>query len=146
MSQPEWEEVYRTDYSALFQDKTGEYPPELEIRQEIDDTERDGVIDVEVFRFSLDRLKLVADSEDPLKHYLVPEAYEESWPYAASQYEEWFTEDLPAVASSIGCKAEELIAALTGEDINARAWAYESIGGYFGFMNLSYPRIVQEEV
>lgn len=53
--------------------------------------------------------------------------------------------DLSSVADSVGSTREELIDGLTSSDVGGRAWAYESIGGYHGFMNFDgYPLDISE--
>lgn len=138
MAQPKWKLVYSTDYSALFIDTTGVYEPELMIAQEWED---DGETKFEVFRFPIDKLKTIGKND-----YLVSVKYDSSWPHPVHQYNEWFADSLDAVASYIGSDEEALIEALISDDPKQRAWAYESIGSYHGFMNFdSYPRTWSEE-
>lgn len=138
--QPQWRRLLATDYSQVFVDETGVYPPEMEIAQEYDTGKRIKFI---VYRFPLERLKLVRAGDG--KTYLVPIAYEEGWPHPVADYRVWFAKDLKGVASSIGSTKRELIEALTSDDVNALAWAYESIGGYHGYENLDgYPQSLTE--
>jgi len=137
-SQPEWEALYTTDEERVEVDKTGVYPPEMEVAQDLEDGDDDGG-HFEVFRFSLDRLKEV-------KGYLVSERYQADWPHAASQYQEWFVKSLPEVARSMGTTATKLRAAFCSKDAKDRAWAYSSVGGHHGFVNLdNYPLTLTTE-
>jgi hypothetical protein len=54
-SQPTWELVYATDYSALYRDATGVYAPELAIVQTDDNLNDEDEQRNLVYRFSLDR-------------------------------------------------------------------------------------------
>jgi hypothetical protein len=94
-----------------------------------------------VYRFRLDRLKLV-------NGYLVPLKYEPSWPRPLEHYDEWFSNDIPRMAESVDWSAEELREAFTSEDPVKLALAYEILGGYHGFENLdSDPlSLTQEQV
>lgn len=141
--QPAWRTLYATDYSRVETDDTGVYAPEMEVAQEIAD-EPDGTFDV--FRFSLDRLQSVFP--DGGAHCLIPVNYGASWRHPAADYDAWFTCGLDDVASSCGTTHRELVEALTGDDIAARAWAYECIGGYHGYANLdSDPlRLTEDEL
>lgn len=141
MSQPIWKLLYATDYSALYVDTTGVYDPEMQIAEEIFGApEHERFL---VFRFPIERLKRVTD-EDGFS-YVVPYRYEPSWPYPASQYREWYLDDLASVARSVGTATEALIVALCSESPRDRAWAFEAIGGYHGYDNLdSYPLRISE--
>lgn len=125
MTQPKWKTIQATDYSRIQVDETGVYAPEMEVAQDCEN----GTF--EVFRFSLDRLK-----RDEESGFLIPFGWDESWPYGASVYREWFDRDLARVADSIGSKVADLRTALCSDGTNDRAWAYEAIGGYHGFVNL----------
>lgn len=139
MSQPKWKLLWSTDYSAVWLDETGVYDPEMEIAQEY---ERNGKTRFQVYRFSLDKQKAVR-REGVV--YIVPARWDETWPHPLPDYEEWFIGDLARVASSIGATENEMIEALTSDDVNDRAGAYESIGGYHGFDNLDqYPQDLSE--
>jgi hypothetical protein len=129
MSQPTWRTLTATDYSRIEVDETGVYAPEMEIAQDLENGS------FEVFRFSLDRLREVA-GEVSGKVYLVTERYRPDWPHPLPAYDEWFAKDLAEVATSHGTTEEELRAALCSEDPKDRGWAYESIGGHWGFVNL----------
>ena len=144
MSQPEWKLLWATDQTALFEDTTGVYAPEMEVADEIFDVDEDDEPFI-LFRFSLDKLKRVRDPEGR-EVYIVSDNYDESWSHALHQYEEWFIKDLPGVASSMGTTRDELEDAFVSDDPNDRAWAYESIGRYHGFENLDgYPLRLSEE-
>jgi hypothetical protein len=141
MSQPKWKLVYATDYSAVFEDETGVYPPEMEIASEYEDRrERTRFM---LHRFPLDPLKKVKRDG---KTYIVSWRWAPEWPHPIKDYEDWFIKDLGDVARSIGSTKEELINALTSEDPKELAWAYEAIGGYHGLDNLdSHPLDLSEK-
>lgn len=123
----------------LYEDETGVYAPELEKLDEPTDDEDADSDDARwtVRRVTLDKLKLHRQ-EDTL--YLVSDAYEPSWPYPASQYVEWFVKDLADVADTMGTTRQELETALCGDDIQARAWAYQCVYDHHGWDNGdSYP-------
>jgi hypothetical protein len=142
--QPIWElvanlgDVNPIDYGGYFvyRDTTGVYPEEAELL--LVDESADGESDTwTVYRFILDRLKQVKTGE---AIYLVPIRFDDSWPHAVSQYDEWFHEDLARVASYTGQTLQELRAAFCSENATDRASAYQAIGDYHGFDNLdSYP-------
>jgi len=132
--QPNWElianlgDVHPLDYGGYFvyRDTTGAYTEEAEKLFVYEDS-------WQVYRFSLDRLKI----EDS---YLVPFAYDSSWPYPASTYDEWFHKDLDRVASFVGQSVQALRTDFCSENALDRARAYEAIGDYHGYENLdSYP-------
>lgn len=140
MSQPKWKLLWSTDYSALFVDETGVYDPEMMIAQESDD---DGKTKFQVFRFSVDKQKEVRKGNTI---YVVPDRYDESWPHPIKVYEEWYIKDLKKVANSVGGSVEELIEQLASDNPSTRSGAYESIGGYHGFMNFDqYPETWSEK-
>jgi hypothetical protein len=134
MAQPKWElianlgDVNPLEHGGyfIFRDKTGVYPEEAELL-----LVEDG--DYTIYRFSLERLKMV-------KGFLVPLKYNKSWPYPVERYDEWFHEQLGDVAASIGTTKQELEKAFTSANPLERAHAYRAIGDYHGFENLdSYP-------
>lgn len=131
MAQPSWKLLYATDSHALYVDETGKYEPELMVAQEVFDApERENFV---VFRFSLDRLKIV-------KGHLVPYEYDASWTHPVGSYDAWFAKDLKSIADSADTTKSGLVAAFTSADPHERAWAYEAVGGYHGFMNFDqYP-------
>jgi hypothetical protein len=124
----------------LYEDETGVYAPELEkLEEPCDDARGDDDEDKRwtVRRVCLGKLKLVR-KEDTL--YLVPGAYEAEWSHPVTSYVEWFAEDLGSVAETMSTTREELEVALCGDDIKARAWAYQCIYDYNGWDNGdSYP-------
>lgn len=140
-NQPEWEMIYCTDYSRLERDKTGVYTEEMEIAQCVDESSEDEEEHkYEVYRLRLDRCKLVVFNDGTNNTYLVPFAYEDSWPHPVHRYDEWFHSDLSGVASSCGSTLAELRTALCSEDAKERAWAYEAIAGHHGYVNFDqYP-------
>ena len=112
----------------LYVDETGVYPPELEKLEEPMEGERRWT----VRRVTLDKLKLHRDG-DTL--YLVPDAYEASWPHPVHQYVEWFASDLDSVASTMGTTREELEEAFCSDKPGERAWAYQCVYDYHGWDN-----------
>ena len=132
-SQPKWKALYTTDEERVEVDETGEYPPEMEVAQEIDDDH------FEVFSFSLDRLKVV-------KGHLVPAGYKADWPLLVHQYDAWFAKDLASVAKTVGTTEAKLRAAFVSEGVKARAWAYNAVGSHHGFVNFDqYPETLTTE-
>lgn len=133
-NQPQWELVHATDYSALYRDATGVFPPELVIAQTCDDVDEDNIeaTSAYVYRFSLDRLYQHADDNGGT--------------YLANEHgnREWFQTchgGLQAVADSIGSSLADLVADLCSDDPRRLASAYEAIGGYRGYENFdSYPQ------
>lgn len=140
-AQPDWEIVWSTDCTALYRDKTGVYPPELMVAEEIDPDEEDIETTAAcVYRFPLERCWTVIDddgtwyitSQDPIKAWL-------SDPLRS--YEPWFAKSLGSVADSIGSTLTEIVDAICSDDVSKLAWVYESIGGYHGFDNFDgYPQ------
>lgn len=151
--QPEWEYIGNLgdesplDHGGLFiyRDKTGVYEEEAALL--VVDDEDDPKSRYTIYRFVLERLKLVDG-------VLVPFRYQSTWgtgrlkdgPFewmpdsAPKKYEEWFVEELPMVAESIGAPLDELLEAFTSADPKRRAFAYEALGQHHGFENLdSYP-------
>jgi len=135
MSQPKWRTIYNTDYSLLQEDETGVYEPEMEIADQVDE-DKDGNPLFNIYRFSVDRMKLVSDDKNPNKFYLVPYRYDESYPYPAGMYEAWWVKHLKGIASAVGSSVEDLVEAVTSEDPGTRAEVYEAIGSVEGYMNL----------
>ena len=130
MSQPQWKLVYSTDYSALYVDETGEYSPELQIAQG-DDNE------YEVFRFSLDQCHMVYP-DGPM---FPQSGFLGSVDGKGEFHEEWFWDDLKSIADTHGTTKRELVKALTSSDPKKLAWAYECIGGHWGFNEFDdYPQ------
>jgi len=116
------------DYGGYFvhQDTTGAYTEEVEKLFVYEDS-------WQVYRFPLDRLKIV-------QGYLVPLRYSPDWPEPLPRYDEWFHKDLDKVAESIGLSAQELKEQFCSDNPIIRARAYEAIGDYHGYENLDgYP-------
>jgi len=129
-AQPVWKLVMSSDYSALFEDETGVYDPEMMIAQEY---EEDGETKFIVYRFSIEPYKIEYGK-------LLPQAWDPSWPHPIEQYEPWFAKDLPDVASAVGMQPYELARKLVSDDIDENAWAHEAIGSHHGYDNFdSYP-------
>lgn len=149
MSQPEWKLVYATDYSALYTDTTGVYPPELAIAQTHDDHDEDNFdsIAATVYRFPLERCWQVTEhdeSDGSMRTYLTdmnPERAVKTGdpfkdlPYPLSHYRPWFEKHLKSVADSVGSPVEDLIAGLCSDDPATLAMVYEAIGGHSGYDN-----------
>lgn len=142
--QPEWKfvanlgDVNAIDNGGLFlyEDATGQYPPELEKLERVSDADNSVF---EIYRVMLDRYKEVR-GEISERAYLVPLAYDPTWPHPLPQYEEWFTRSLAGVAATMSTTETELRAALCSDDSKARAWAYQCIYDHHGWANGdSYP-------
>ncbi len=153
MSQPVWELVYASDYSALYRDTTGVYPPELAIAQTNDDHDEDDFESVAayVYRFPLERCWQVSEHDasdgstrtfltdmNPERAVKTGNPYKDL-PYPLSTYVPWFAKHLESVASSVGETIEDLTAQLCTDDPAMLARAYESIGGHSGFNNFDDP-------
>jgi len=95
-----------------------------------------------VYRFDLERFQVV---EKGNHLYLVPEKWEAPWPHALSRYDEWFHQDLKAVAESQGTTVQELRAAFCSEDPVKRAWAWCAVSDHHGFHELYPLRLSQHE-
>jgi hypothetical protein len=135
MTQPIWKAIVSADDWILWTDTTGVYPEELEYCSEV------GNERAEVYRFPIERLKLVNDPEDPRVRYLVSERYDLSWPHPVARYQKWFADDIPGVAHSCGRDPEDLLLAFTAEDPIVRMGAYLNLVGYFGPHEFDfYPR------
>ena len=141
MSQPDWKLIYATDYSALYRDATGVYPPELRIAQTDDDVD-EGDIEAtaaRVYRFPLDRCyRATRDDGSTVLVSLNP--VRTDLPYPIESYVPWFRKHLGSIASSVGRSVDEIVDDLCSDDPARLASAYEDIGGYHGFDNFdSYP-------
>jgi len=132
-NQPEWKCIAQLgDVSPLgygghwvFVDTTGVYSPEAEKLITCDDDEDLNL----VYRYCLDRLKLH-------NGMLIPYRYDETWPHPIERCKEWFSDDIPEVASFFGVSTDELQDLFCSVDPVDLAIAYEAIGEYFGFVNL----------
>jgi hypothetical protein len=143
-NQPKWKciaqirDVNPIDYGGhwILQDSTQVYDEESEILLVDDDnSQKTSYI---VYRYSLDKLKLV-------KGYLVPAKYDASWPHPVASYNQWFAKDIQSIAEFIGMTTYKLEKLIIANDPVCRAIAYEAIGQYFGYENLdSYPLILTE--
>jgi len=136
-NQPQWELVYATDYSALYRDATGVYPPELCIAQTLDDVDED---DIEataavIYRFPLERCWQA--TRDDGSTFLCEQnpSREATLPYPLYSYKPWYADHLGAVANSCGRTVAELVSDLCSDDPTALASAFEDIGGHEGFDN-----------
>ncbi len=151
--QPEWELVANLgdrnwiDYGGYFvyKDKTGCYTEEGEMLCIPEEGEGEGKY--VVYRFCLDKCKLVEDDETHVI-YLVSANYDPSWPYPLSVYDEWFHEHLVDIASSISMDWEELRDLFCSDNPIDRAIAYRAIVDCLGYENLdSYPlTLTKDEV
>ena len=137
MSDPNWKLVYSTDTEALYIDATGEHDPQLAVLDEYE-TKR-GTTRYYFYRFDLEKYKIVHVTEDDTTtRYLVPVAYEPTWPHA-SQYVPWFYGDLKSITES--CDHASILEDLCSDDPRKLAHAYNSIGWYHGFHNFDeYPQ------
>lgn len=143
--QPKWQLVANlgdaspVDYGGYFvyRDLTGEYTAEAEVLMSPDSD--DAPEGWTVYRFILDRLKMVTSADG--QNYLVPDAYDSTWPHPVHSYVEWFDDSLPAIAQSCSCSLEGLREDLCSSDPIVRAQAYRAIGDHHGYENLdSDPR------
>ena len=132
--QPNWKlianlgDVNPIDHGGYFvyQDTTGVYTEEAEKVFVYEDS-------WQVYRFHLDRLKMV-------QGYLVPLRYSPDWPEPLFRYDEWFHKDLASVALHTGQSVQALRTDFCSENALDRARAYEAIGDYHGYENLDgYP-------
>lgn len=129
----------------IYRDRTGVYHEKAELLEVDEEGEGHEVNNkYRIYRFTLDRLKLV-------NGHLVPLAYDPSWGQPRMQkgafewmpdsdtshkYEEWFHEHLDLVAAGFGATKEELEQAFTSADPVDRAFAYKAVGDYHGLENL----------
>lgn len=153
-AQPKWKflanlgdaDPLANDGLFLYVDETGVYSPELErlaLHYESANAE-EGERKYLIHRICLDTLKIVvvpdADNPNVSVSYLVPAAWDTSWPYPGHQYDEWFHEDLSSVADTMDTTVEALRAAFTSDDPKQRAWAYQRVADHHGWENFdSYP-------
>lgn len=139
--QPDWKFVANLgDASPLehggyfvFTDATGVYDPEAELSvPPCDDIDMDSPeARWTVYRFSLDKLKLVDG-------HLVPDRYQSDWPHPVADYAEWFQKDLKTVADCCGLDEQDLTEMFCSGDVAERAFAYRAIGDTWGFDNLDH--------
>jgi hypothetical protein len=95
-----------------------------------------------IYRFDLEPLKVV---EQDNTMYLVPAAWDESWPHPLASYDEWFHKDLAAVASSTGMDVQKLREGFCSDNLVARAVSWCALGDYHGFNELDhYPLHLSE--
>lgn len=126
----------------VYEDETGVYPAEAEILEEAVSGK------YRIYRFILDRLKLVAG-------YLVPWEFQSTWGKRspipgvldwipdrnllaehAARYDAWFHKDLAKIAESADTSLEALEQAFTSENPIERAQAYRELGQYYGWHEL----------
>lgn len=102
------------------------------------------------YRVPLERQKEVTVTSEALAEngeivatrttYLVPMAYDETYPKPVSEYQEWFVKDLASIAATVGMDVADLRAALCSENILDLANAYRAIADHHGWHELdSYP-------
>ena len=137
--QPQWKQVAQLgdanpiEYGGYFvyEDETGVYPPEAVWLVAPEDD--NGARWIE-YRFILEPCTFINGILSDNKYH--PE-------HAA-----WLAGDLEQVASFTGETIEDLIGALTGDDVFERALAWRAIGEYHGLDNLdSYPnRFTRSEI
>jgi hypothetical protein len=143
----EWKTLYQTDSEWLRCQKDGS-DPELEVVQEIGTYEDEEGFEqhrFQLFRFNVERFKLVTDPKNPQTTYLVPYAYDSSWTHPLADYEEWFARDLEAVARSVGEDPLALAEQFTSADPKVRAGAYMAVASHLGLDNFdNYPIEINE--
>lgn len=134
MSLPQWKVVVQSDFYRIENDETGVYEPEMEVVDEVN--ERSFLL----YRFPLEKQKKVGP-------FLVPFKYQkETWPFPTKLYEPWFVSGLESIAASFGASKLDLVMALCSEDPIERAWAYQAIGGHYGWLNFDgYPTVMSSE-
>ena len=140
MSQPEWKLLWATDYSALYEDTTGVYDPELAVVQTDDNADEDDPQRNLVYRFPLERC-WQATRDDGSTFLTDMDPSREDLPYPLTTYVPWFRDSLGDVARSCGDNLASLVKRLCSDDPGDLASAYLDIGNYHGFANFdSYPQ------
>ena len=130
--QPAWKrianlgDVNPIDYGGYFVyvDTTGVYPPEAEVL--ISPDSDDAPEGWTVYRFILDQCTFVDGVlSDNSFHPELPA---------------WWADELPRLAAYNGQTELRLVTDFCSDDPIARAWAYRSLGDYYGYHELdSYP-------
>jgi len=130
--QPNWKlvaqlgDVHPIEYGGYFvyEDQTGVYPPEVAFLIEPNEGEKQVWTE---YRFALEPCTFVNGILSDNKFHPDKPA--------------WFADKVEQISHCSGQpEVRAFIADLTGEDIQARAWAWRGIGEYHGFENLdSYP-------
>ena len=127
--------LFLTDDSAVYEDATGVYEPEMCVAQSSDGH-------VRVFRFTLERLHRIVNDE---RVYYVTTCIAKGFhagtlPYPIHTYKEWYLKSLGSVASYVDSTPSDLLDALCSADPVTRSEVYRAIGEYHGFENLDgYP-------
>lgn len=134
-----WRTLWETDCETLRIDETGVYDPELDVRQDDENSGR-----TYTYTVCLERLYRVED--DDSVYYVtrtIAEGYKAgTLPHAISCYKEWFYDDLASVANSIGSTRASLLALLCSENPSDLANAYYAIAEHHGWDNFdSDPRL-----
>lgn len=145
--QDDWKTIYQSDSEWLRIKKDGTEPT-IEVAEVIDTYEDEEGFEQHKFllyRFDIERFKLVTDPERPLSAYLVSERYDASWPHPLASYEEWFADDLAAVARSVGEDPLNLAKQFTSPDPKIRAGAYMAVAGYHGLANFDHDPLQIDE-
>ena len=135
--QDEWKTIYQTD-SEWLRIRHDNTEPTIEIAEEIGSYEDEEGFEqkkFQLYRFDIERFKLVTDPEDYKTTYLVPENYKPDWPHSLASYEEWFAKDLEGVARSVGEDPLVLAKKFTAATPSVRASAYMEVAGYHGLAN-----------
>ena len=70
--------------------------------------------------------------------YLVPEGYNDSWPYGPAKYREWYDDDLFHVAAFTGSTVSDLVDRVCSEDPMERASFYYDLASYHGWANVGH--------
>jgi hypothetical protein len=133
----EWKTIYQSDSEWLRIKKDGSEPT-LEVAEEIgtyEDEEGFEQHKFQLFRFNIERFKLVSDPDNHRIAYLVSERYNSSWPHSLKSYEEWFADSLEEVARSIDEDPLTLAKQFTSDDPKVRTGAYMAVAGYHGLAN-----------
>lgn len=134
MSQPKWKlianlgDVNPFEYGGyfVFVDETGEYPPEAEVLEILDENDNGTPNKYEVHRFILEPCTFV-------NGVLSDNSFHPDFPA-------WFADSLDGICSSMDVKKEELIRLFCSDDPVERAQAWRNVGEYHGYVNLDeYP-------
>lgn len=86
--------------------------------------------------YLVERLKLVGDIESK-QDIPVCYRYANDWPHPLASYTDWWHKSLAAMCQSYGITTDEFLAAITSDNMLAVANAYDVIGSYYGFHELS---------
>jgi hypothetical protein len=123
-NQPKWKavatigDVNPIEYGGGFvlTDKTGVYPPEIELIEPPADDDERGPLTV---------YRIVMEPHTYVNDVLSDNEFHPDHPV-------WYADKIESVADSVGCEPEELIGGLCSDSPIERALAYRDLIGYFG--------------